>query len=182
MLISHPTPFTKYLQFRYDQQKEVKMIKLFKIKERHMGNITNLYGQAPSINRSAGELRLYKDKGYAVGNGSEGMDKFMGKAVNASIVLGIGTLAVTKLLTIDHEYWHGWTLYEILRYAPEHNWIAYKEALKENPVLAKMMISGVVYSIGDWIAQVISSLYNFFSNFFFSTCFFPVSIVFKWFS
>ncbi|KAL4572438.1 hypothetical protein LXL04_019215 [Taraxacum kok-saghyz] len=37
------------------------MIKLFKIKERHMGNITNLYGQAPSINRSAGELRLYKD-------------------------------------------------------------------------------------------------------------------------
>lgn len=25
---------------------------------------------------------------------------------NASIVLGAGTLAVTRLLTIDHEYWH----------------------------------------------------------------------------
>ncbi|KAL4583507.1 hypothetical protein LXL04_008081 [Taraxacum kok-saghyz] len=37
------------------------MIKLFKIKERQMGNITNLYGQSPSINHSAGELRLYKD-------------------------------------------------------------------------------------------------------------------------
>lgn len=48
----------------------------------------------------------------------------------------------------------GWTLYEILRYAPEHNWIAYEEALKTNPVLAKMAISGVVYAIGDWIAQV----------------------------
>jgi len=48
----------------------------------------------------------------------------------------------------------GWTLYEILRYAPLHNWTAYEEALKTNPVLAKMMISGVVYSIGDWIAQV----------------------------
>lgn len=48
----------------------------------------------------------------------------------------------------------GWTLYEVLRYAPEHNWVAYEEALKENPVLAKMAISGIVYSIGDWIAQV----------------------------
>ncbi|KAJ8556164.1 hypothetical protein K7X08_022922 [Anisodus acutangulus] len=72
---------------------------------------------------------------------------------NAAIVLGAGTLAITKLLTIDHEYWHGWTLYEILRYAPEHNWIAYEEALKANPVLAKMAISGIVYSLGDWIAQ-----------------------------
>ncbi|KAM3343548.1 protein SYM1 [Capsicum galapagoense] len=72
---------------------------------------------------------------------------------NAAIVLGAGTLAITKLLTIDHEFWHGWTLYEILRYAPEHNWIAYEEALKANPVLAKMAISGIVYSVGDWIAQ-----------------------------
>jgi protein Mpv17 len=48
----------------------------------------------------------------------------------------------------------GWTIFEILRYMPEHNWSAYEEALKTNPVLAKMMISGVVYSLGDWIAQV----------------------------
>ena len=43
---------------------------------------------------------------------------------------------------------------------PEHNWSAYEEALKANPVLAKMMISGVVYSLGDWIAQV-PSRFNF---------------------
>jgi len=48
----------------------------------------------------------------------------------------------------------GWTIFEILRYMPEHNWSAYEEALQANPVLAKMMISGVVYSLGDWIAQV----------------------------
>lgn len=41
-----------------------------------------------------------------------------------------------------------------MRYAPLHNWTAYEEALKTNPVLAKMVISGVVYSVGDWIAQV----------------------------
>ncbi|KAL0406095.1 UNVERIFIED_CONTAM: hypothetical protein Slati_3923400 [Sesamum latifolium] len=73
--------------------------------------------------------------------------------LNAAIVLAAGSLAITKLLTIDHDYWHGWTLYEVLRYAPEHNWNAYEEALKTHPVLAKMMISGIVYSLGDWIAK-----------------------------
>lgn len=75
------------------------------------------------------------------------------RAINAAIVLAAGTFAITKLLTIDRDYWQGWTVYEILRYAPLHNWVAYEEALKANPVLAKMMISGVVYSVGDWIAQ-----------------------------
>nr|GLL34767.1 protein SYM1-like [Ipomoea trifida] len=78
-------------------------------------------------------------------------DRFL----NAAIVLGAGTIAITKLLTIDHEYWHGWTLYEVLRYAPEHNWNAYEEALKAHPVFAKMVISGIVYSMGDWIAQAL---------------------------
>ncbi|GMY10054.1 mpv17-like protein [Fagus crenata] len=80
-------------------------------------------------------------------------DRLLSKAINATIVLGFGTFAVTKLLTIDLDYWHGWTLYEVLRYAPEHNWNAYEEALKANPVIAKMAISGIVYSLGDWIAQ-----------------------------
>lgn len=86
-------------------------------------------------------------------DGSEEIDRFVGKAINATIVLGFGTLAITRLLSIDHDYWHGWTIYEVLRFAPEHNWIAYEEALKANPVLAKMAISGIVYSLGDWIAQ-----------------------------
>ncbi|KAJ0242294.1 Peroxisomal membrane 22 kDa [Hirschfeldia incana] len=81
------------------------------------------------------------------------MEKMIDRSINATIVLAAGTYAITKLLTIDHDYWHGWTLFEILRYAPQHNWIAYEEALKRNPVLAKMVISGVVYSVGDWIAQ-----------------------------
>ncbi|XP_039014784.1 peroxisomal membrane protein 2-like [Hibiscus syriacus] len=85
--------------------------------------------------------------------GDDDVKKMSSRAINASIVLGFGTLAVSKLLTIDHDYWHGWTLYEVLRYVPEHNWIAYEQALKANPVIAKMAISGIVYSIGDWIAQ-----------------------------
>ncbi|KAI3439837.1 uncharacterized protein J3R85_004237, partial [Psidium guajava] len=81
------------------------------------------------------------------------LERLVSRGINATLVLGFGTLAVTKLLTVDHDYWHGWTLYEVLRYVPEHNWIAYEQALKTNPVLAKMAISGVVYSLGDWIAQ-----------------------------
>ncbi|KAI3928067.1 hypothetical protein MKW98_023668 [Papaver atlanticum] len=83
----------------------------------------------------------------------EDIEKLIDRSINATIVLAAGTFAITKLLTIDKDYWQGWTLFEILRYAPQHNWIAYEEALKTNPVLAKMMISGVVYSLGDWIAQ-----------------------------
>lgn len=86
-------------------------------------------------------------------DGPEEIDRFVGKAINATIVLGVGSLAITRLLSIDHDFWHGWTLYEVLRYAPEHNWVAYEEALKTNPVLSKMAISGIVYSVGDWIAQ-----------------------------
>uniref|UniRef100_A0A0E0BPH2 Uncharacterized protein n=1 Tax=Oryza glumipatula TaxID=40148 RepID=A0A0E0BPH2_9ORYZ len=82
------------------------------------------------------------------------------------IVLGASTYALTKLLTIDQDYWHGWTIFEILRYMPEHNWSVYEEALKINPVLAKMMVSGVVCSLGNWIAQVHShvDIYNFSDN------------------
>ncbi|ESW21613.1 hypothetical protein PHAVU_005G085000 [Phaseolus vulgaris] len=83
----------------------------------------------------------------------EDVEKLIDRTINATIVLAAGAFAITKLLTIDSDYWHGWTLYEILRYAPQHNWSAYEEALKTNPVLAKMMISGIVYSVGDWIAQ-----------------------------
>ncbi|KAK9674069.1 hypothetical protein RND81_12G208900 [Saponaria officinalis] len=93
--------------------------------------------------------------GAGGGGGSNGEEvgKMLDRGINAAIVLAAGSFAVTKLLTIDHDYWHGWTLFEILRYAPQHNWIAYEETLKTNPVLAKMVISGVVYSVGDWIAQ-----------------------------
>lgn len=51
-------------------------------------------------------------------------------------------------------WFQGWTVYEILRYAPLHNWNAYEEILKTNPLFVKMVISGVVYSLGDLVAQV----------------------------
>lgn len=37
--------------------------------------------------------------------GSEDYNKFVGRAINATIVLGFGTYAITNFLTIDHDYW-----------------------------------------------------------------------------
>ncbi|KAM3299132.1 hypothetical protein ACQJBY_040549 [Aegilops geniculata] len=85
--------------------------------------------------------------------GCSGGDKMLDLGINAAMVLGAITFALTKVLTVDQDYWHGWTIFEILRYMPQHNWSAYEEALKANPLLVKMMISGIVYSLGDWIAQ-----------------------------
>lgn len=105
----------------------------------------------------AGEIQGFSSSAsVGDGGGTENgeMERVMiDRIINATIVLAAGSYALTKLLTIDQDYWHGWTLYEILRYAPQHNWSAYEEALKTHPVLAKMVISGVVYSLGDWIAQ-----------------------------
>ncbi|TYI99526.1 hypothetical protein E1A91_A13G023800v1 [Gossypium mustelinum] len=79
------------------------------------------------------------------GDGHDDVEKLSSRAINASIVLGFDTFVVSKLLTIDHDYWHGWTLYEVLQYVSEHNWIAYEQALKAKPVIAKMAISGICY-------------------------------------
>lgn len=81
--------------------------------------------------------------------------QYIDRAINASIAGAAGVFAIAKVVTVDHNYWHGWTIFEILKYLPVHNWSAYEDALNNNPVLAKMMISGIVYSVGDWIAQVL---------------------------
>ncbi|KAL5582920.1 hypothetical protein UlMin_015362 [Ulmus minor] len=64
--------------------------------------------------------------------------------VSPSAILGrVRTLQICTFL-FSFLFCFGWTLYEILRY----------EALKKkNPILAKMVISGVVYSLGDWIGH-----------------------------
>lgn len=80
--------------------------------------------------------------------------KFIDRTLNALLAGAAISYAFTKIVTVDHDVWHGWTMFEVLKYAPLHNWHAYEEVLKSNPILAKMMISGIVYSIGDWIGQV----------------------------
>ncbi|KAM5585921.1 hypothetical protein ABKV19_005036 [Rosa sericea] len=119
---------------------------------------SELVSQIGGFGASEGRLSFEGAGGFGssgVGNerGNEEFYRLVDRSINATIVLAAGSFAITKLLTIDQDYWHGWTIYEIVRYAPQHNWTAYEEALKANPVLAKMVISGVVYSVGDWIAQ-----------------------------
>lgn len=37
--------------------------------------------------------------------GGDDSDRLTARTINAMIVLGFGSFAVTKLLTIDHDYW-----------------------------------------------------------------------------
>lgn len=68
---------------------------------------------------SVNNKQLKHDKNSLLANGSEDEalssddkgevgdnDKLISRAINATIVLGAGTFAVTRLLTIDHDYWH----------------------------------------------------------------------------
>lgn len=118
-----------------------------------VGGFATSEGQFPFDGFSSASSGASSSSSGVEKDGSEGMARLIDRSINGMIVLAAGTYAITKLLTIDSDYWHGWTIYEIVRYAPLHNWSAYEEALKTNPVLAKMVISGVVYSVGDWIAQ-----------------------------
>lgn len=36
----------------------------------------------------------------------ENLDRLIDRGINATLVLAAGTFAVSKLLTIDHDYWH----------------------------------------------------------------------------
>lgn len=40
------------------------------------------------------------------GNSEEEIQRQIDRAINAIIVLAAGSFAITKLLTIDHDYWH----------------------------------------------------------------------------
>ncbi|XP_009378494.2 uncharacterized protein LOC103966976 isoform X2 [Pyrus x bretschneideri] len=122
------------------------------------GDQGELVSQVGGFGESEGRLSFegaggFGSSGVGSERESEEFERLVDRTINATVVLAAGTFVLTKLITVDQDYWHGWTLYEILRYAPQHNWSAYEEALKTNPVLAKMVISGVVYSVGDWIAQ-----------------------------
>ncbi|KAK5772651.1 hypothetical protein PVK06_048944 [Gossypium arboreum] len=48
------------------------------------------------------------------GDGHDNVEKLSSRAINASIVLRFDTFAVSKLLTIDHDYWHNSIYYVVL--------------------------------------------------------------------
>ncbi|TXG65953.1 hypothetical protein EZV62_007228 [Acer yangbiense] len=41
----------------------------------------------------------------------EDTEKLIDRSINATIVLAARTFAITKLLTIDQDYWQGWTIF-----------------------------------------------------------------------
>lgn len=56
----------------------------------------------PSSSSSSSAADLGDEKGIEI----EEMEKMIDRSINATIVLAAGSYAITKLLTIDHDYWH----------------------------------------------------------------------------
>lgn len=78
------------------------------------GSETELASQIGGFGSSEGRLsfeggaELGFGSGSGVGGGSESADfeKLVDRTINATIVLAAGSFAITRLLTIDHDYWH----------------------------------------------------------------------------
>ena len=50
--------------------------------------------------------------GFAPGGAAAGGDnKMLDRGINTAIVLAASTYALTKLLTVDQDYWHVWTFF-----------------------------------------------------------------------
>ncbi|KAG0627679.1 hypothetical protein M758_2G220100 [Ceratodon purpureus] len=98
---------------------------------------------------------LYRPKLLWFTKSEDEENRFIDRTFNALLAGAAISYAFTKAVTVDHDVWHGWTMFEVLKYAPLHSWHAYEEVLQSNPILAKMTISGIVYSIGDWIGQCV---------------------------
>ena len=52
--------------------------------------------------------------GFAPGGaagGGDGGNKMLDRGINTAIVLAASTYALTKLLTVDQDYWHVWTFF-----------------------------------------------------------------------
>lgn len=76
--------------------------------------------QDSSTNHQVGGFAFESGAGGGVGGGvfpspsssasllgrGEDLDKMVDRAINAAIVLAAGTFAITKLLTVDRDYWH----------------------------------------------------------------------------
>lgn len=80
------------------------------------GDIDSIVNQVVSGFGNEGRLSFEGPTGFgssssaASSSGGAGeelaMEKVVDRAINATIVLAAGTFAITKLLTIDHNYWH----------------------------------------------------------------------------
>eukprot|EP00245_Coleochaete_scutata_P005316 TRINITY_DN18776_c0_g1_i1.p1 TRINITY_DN18776_c0_g1~~TRINITY_DN18776_c0_g1_i1.p1 ORF type:complete len:417 (+),score=54.99 TRINITY_DN18776_c0_g1_i1:37-1287(+) len=77
------------------------------------------------------------------------------RRLNAAIVLLAGGWTLSKILALDSGYYTHWNIVEIARSIAIHNWSEYEAVLAQNPVLTKMVTSGIVYSLGDWSAQTV---------------------------
>lgn len=86
---------------RVDQQDGV----VFSEREPDPADVAGFGSERLSFEGPAGFLSTASGVGGPE-SGEEEMERLIDRAINATIVLAAGSFAITKLLTIDRDYWH----------------------------------------------------------------------------
>jgi len=73
--------------------------------------------------------------------------------INASVLLIVSLVVLSKFSLVDQGMMRGWTAAEMAVRIPVDNWNSYESVLHAAPVSTKAVTSATVYSIGDIIAQ-----------------------------
>ncbi|KAG8466716.1 hypothetical protein KFE25_008095 [Diacronema lutheri] len=74
------------------------------------------------------------------------------KLLSVCTILG---LAAYRFFSVDADLSRGWTAFEVMQRLLPDNWNEYETALKSDPVLTKTTINTVIYTLADWLAQVL---------------------------
>ncbi|CAM9574004.1 unnamed protein product, partial [Hapterophycus canaliculatus] len=86
---------------------------------------------------------------------SEEENRALNLGVNASFLAAVVVMAIVVVFGVDSDVSRGWTAGEVIRRVPLDNWEGYSSSLRDNPVLVKACTSGIVYTMGDWVAQTV---------------------------
>ncbi|CAN0075005.1 unnamed protein product [Ectocarpus sp. 6 AP-2014] len=72
---------------------------------------------------------------------------------NAGFLAGVALFTIAVVFGVDSEVSRGWTIGEYILRVPLDNWDGYSEMLRQSPVQVKACTSGIVYALGDLVAQ-----------------------------
>ncbi|PIA26512.1 hypothetical protein AQUCO_09200018v1 [Aquilegia coerulea] len=88
-----------------DQQEGVLVrIEIERNEEQSVHQVGGFANEGRFLFEGAGEINGVVSE--VIGNEEEDVEMLIDRAINAVIVLAAGTYAITKLLTIDRDYWH----------------------------------------------------------------------------
>lgn len=108
---------------------------------------------AKTSNKDVNENVSSSNTSTSTSNFLQSMEYDWNGVINASVLLIVSLVVLSKLALVDQGMMRGWTAAEMAVRIPVDNWNSYESVLHAAPVSTKAVTSATVYSIGDIIAQ-----------------------------